>query len=278
MTKKIGFTALAATLTLTVMAQSTIDLQLYPTQGKLSQTKITHFVQDDKGYIWMGTWDGLMRFDGETTQVYKTYPGDSIHVENHRVMHLKRAKSGNLWVSTYGRHCYLFDTNRYVYSNPLAPYGNDVKKLYTLDNGIVWAYNAAGMFIRVDDSKTPWEVQPVNLPFDFDKLYDIKLDDMGNEWILTDQGAYIFSRSRRVGSQAFRGMTTYNGVTYLATSEKLYSYHLDTADLKDLGYNFDSFLESVRTLHDGSILVSERWKVYICHPSRAKLRPTPSRP
>lgn len=40
-------------------------------QDGLSQASISALFQDSKGYIWIGTADGLNRYDGRKIQVYK---------------------------------------------------------------------------------------------------------------------------------------------------------------------------------------------------------------
>jgi hypothetical protein len=37
----------------------------YPSEG-FSQTLVSQYVQDDKGFILLGTWNGLVRYDGYT--------------------------------------------------------------------------------------------------------------------------------------------------------------------------------------------------------------------
>ena len=42
----------------------------------LSQVTVTAIVQDRRGFIWLGTQDGLNRFDGYNFSVYKHEPND----------------------------------------------------------------------------------------------------------------------------------------------------------------------------------------------------------
>lgn len=49
---------------LPLFGQSLIDIKYYSVQDGLSQKNIQNFIQDDNGYIWMATWNGLERFDG----------------------------------------------------------------------------------------------------------------------------------------------------------------------------------------------------------------------
>jgi len=40
----------------------------------LSQVRVSEIVQDDQGFIWFGTWNGLNRYDGYNFKVFKHDP------------------------------------------------------------------------------------------------------------------------------------------------------------------------------------------------------------
>ncbi len=247
---------------------SALNVKLYPTQDKISQSKISHFVQDGNGYIWFGTWDGLVRFDGRQTRLYKTYPGDSVHIENHRVMRLLLSKQGNIWVSTYGRHCYVFDTERNCFCNPLTEHGNIALQLYTLNNGAIWTFDGDSTFNRITEKgHSQWEVSKTTLPFCFEKVYNIKEDSLGNEWILTNVGAYIHNLGQSVGEEVYRFMVSQGNQTYLATRERLYRYDYATQELIDQQIHLPAEIEDMQLLSDGRILLSQRGHVSIFSPS-----------
>ena len=43
-----------------------MHVRYYSAKDGLSQNTVADFLQDDKGYIWMATWNGLEKFDGYT--------------------------------------------------------------------------------------------------------------------------------------------------------------------------------------------------------------------
>ena len=43
----------------------------YSTDDGLASNAIAHIIQDDYGYIWIATWNGLSRFDGYKFYNYK---------------------------------------------------------------------------------------------------------------------------------------------------------------------------------------------------------------
>ena len=73
---------------------------LFFTSDKLSNTNITSICQDKAGYIWIGTENGLNRFDGYKFTVYRNHPQDSTSLMFNIVNKVFCDKSGNLWVGT----------------------------------------------------------------------------------------------------------------------------------------------------------------------------------
>ena len=63
-----------------------MHVRYYSAKDGLSQNTVADFLQDDKGYIWMATWNGLEKFDGYTFQNYKSYPTDDTRLEYNRTI------------------------------------------------------------------------------------------------------------------------------------------------------------------------------------------------
>ncbi len=51
----------------------------------LSQSTVLSIIQDHKGFMWLGTMDGLNRYDGYTFKVYRNVPEDSSSLSNSEV-------------------------------------------------------------------------------------------------------------------------------------------------------------------------------------------------
>lgn len=66
----------------------------------LSQNSVLCIAQDELGYIWMGTEDGLNSYDGRQVKVYrsKSDRSTSIYPDNYKAMHI--AKGRNFWMIT----------------------------------------------------------------------------------------------------------------------------------------------------------------------------------
>lgn len=55
-------------------AQGLISVKHYSIEDGLSQSKIQSILQDKEGYIWLGTWNGLEKFDGYTFKTINLTP------------------------------------------------------------------------------------------------------------------------------------------------------------------------------------------------------------
>jgi signal transduction histidine kinase/ligand-binding sensor domain-containing protein/DNA-binding response OmpR family regulator len=57
-------------------------------------------IQDDKGFFWIGTEEGLNRFDGYSFNVYKKQPADSLSLISSHITALFQDSRGRIWIGT----------------------------------------------------------------------------------------------------------------------------------------------------------------------------------
>ncbi len=66
----------------------------------LSSNTVYAIFQDNTGFIWFGTDDGLNRYDGYNFKVFRNDPDDSNSISSNNIWSLMTARSGNIWVGT----------------------------------------------------------------------------------------------------------------------------------------------------------------------------------
>jgi len=78
-------------------------------EGGLSDGHLRTIVQDQRGFLWFGTIDGLNRYDGYEIRVFRHDPENprSLGANFVRALHVDR--KGGLWVATIGGGLNLFD-------------------------------------------------------------------------------------------------------------------------------------------------------------------------
>ena len=67
---------------------------------QLSNLNITAISQDSQGFLWVGTMDGLNRFDGYDFKIYRNIEHDTTSLVKNRVETIYEDSEGVLWVST----------------------------------------------------------------------------------------------------------------------------------------------------------------------------------
>lgn len=77
-----------------------ISAERYLLEEGLPSNSITAIIQDENGFIWIGTSDGLSKFDGLTFTNYRNTPFDSSTISGNHITSLAEDKAGNIWVGT----------------------------------------------------------------------------------------------------------------------------------------------------------------------------------
>ncbi|NOU61311.1 hybrid sensor histidine kinase/response regulator transcription factor [Marinifilum caeruleilacunae] len=68
--------------------------------NELSQNNIIDLIVDDIGYVWVGTLEGLNRFDGYKFKVFKSFPKKNGNISGSEIVSLGKSINGNIWVIT----------------------------------------------------------------------------------------------------------------------------------------------------------------------------------
>lgn len=70
------------------------------TQNGLSNNTVNCVIQDQRGFIWFGTDDGLNRYDGYNFVVYRHEPNNSTSISGNIINGIVEDEQGILWIAT----------------------------------------------------------------------------------------------------------------------------------------------------------------------------------
>lgn len=74
----------------------------------LCENTVSYIIQDRLGYIWMSTWDGLTRYDGDGFTTFKSRPTDRVFaLPTNRIGGIVENSAGDIWCLADGK-AYLF--------------------------------------------------------------------------------------------------------------------------------------------------------------------------
>jgi len=113
----IGIIAIGCCQTVSAQ-QLQASLSHYSTENGLTSNAIADICQDDYGFLWIATWNGLSRFDGYDFYNYKT--GNSSGVKNlhNRILDLAIDQSQNIWMRMYDGRVFVMNRTTDKILNP----------------------------------------------------------------------------------------------------------------------------------------------------------------
>ncbi len=84
----------------------------FDTRAGLSQNNINSLTVDSIGYIWMGTIEGITRFDGRKYDIMRSIPSQPNTLEGNYIEKISSCPNGNIWVHIQDRGLNLYDASR----------------------------------------------------------------------------------------------------------------------------------------------------------------------
>ncbi|MGQ1890232.1 hybrid sensor histidine kinase/response regulator transcription factor [Thermophagus sp. OGC60D27] len=118
----------------------------------LAQNTVYCILQDDRGFMWFGTKDGLSRYDGFQFRNYRHEKNDSTSIGNNCIRSLFQDSNGRIWVGTdVGAYIYHPDQDRFELFDVTTSNGigikNEVNDIKQDHDGIYWfAVDWQGVF------------------------------------------------------------------------------------------------------------------------------------
>jgi ligand-binding sensor domain-containing protein/class 3 adenylate cyclase len=174
--------------------QKTIKFNSYGIENGLSQSHVTSIVQDDNGFVWIATQDGLNRFNGYEFEVFKQHLKDTNSIPNNYIHCLLNYKD-KLWFGT-NRGIGSIDINNLEIqkinrSNYKELKGYIFTKLGFDANDNLWALSEKhGINVINIETKDIEIISTINGYSDFSTLF---FDSQKNIWVGTKSGKILKS-------------------------------------------------------------------------------------
>lgn len=147
--KQLTIAALLLLFVSFAFAQDEYYFRHYQVENGLSHNTVMCSVQDEQGFIWLGTKDGLNRFDGTSFKVFRHDEDDSTTLGNDYVRYLYKDPAGRLFVGTQ-RGLYRYHPRTESFTH-IAPSGSKtIKEALADGRGNLW-FIAEGELVRLNE-------------------------------------------------------------------------------------------------------------------------------
>ena len=120
-------------------------------ENSLPDNSVTCILQDYLGYLWLGTLNGLVRYDGYSIKVFKPDQNDSSSISSGTILVIYEDKNKNLWIGTrnginkFNRSNDSFKSYKYNPGDTNSINGNRINCIYEDDNGKFWVGTNKGL-------------------------------------------------------------------------------------------------------------------------------------
>ena len=85
---------------------------VFPRNEYFSDRIVVVLLRDRRGYLWIGTLDGLLLYNGSD---FKCFTRDDLHTGSSAISSIFEDSRGNVWVGTEGGLCmYSMETDTFV--------------------------------------------------------------------------------------------------------------------------------------------------------------------
>lgn len=193
-----------------VFSQQPVTFRNLMVNDGLSHNLVWSIVQDQNGYLWFGTDDGLNKYNGYDFFVYQNTCNDVNGSKKFSVFKVFEDHSGLLWIGTFGKGLHVFDPAsrtfefsflRSVSQNSIS--SNIVPDIVQDKSGVYWIATWGGGLNRYDPSTNTFlyfrnKKDSMNC-ISSDFIRQLHLDNKGNLWIATKKGLNRFD----VGKETF---------------------------------------------------------------------------
>lgn len=186
--------SILATLLLTAITLSAQRTYWYTTENNISNSRIQTICEDPYGFIWIGTENGLNKYDGYDFTNFYHNQNDSLSLMSNYVRTLYCADDGIMWIGTSKGLQYMYPNSNEIHTVKL-PDANTVfiTGIIKLSNGDIWfSTSGKGIYrVRPNNLSVAENLEKLTPQLGLDVCRTIIEDYSGVIWIGTPLGVSV---------------------------------------------------------------------------------------
>ena len=245
---------LAFALIVFFSGKSFAGVRIFPSQD-ISGTEFHCIMQDQRGFVWIGTDYGLNRFDGYHFQKYFTSKTNQNSIDDNDISNIFSDREGRLWIGTnHGLALYNPETDNFTRKPYPDGMTHRVEQTYEDSKGNIWVATAGGGLYCIQKGHD--ELQAIKGITEQDRfLYHLQELPDGRMLAASFEGSYFIYTINGLTLKKTERHNTGLGpvVNFLKTKDNqilaacgkgLLRFDASTGNLVDAGYDMSALLGS----------------------------------
>lgn len=178
--------------------------KIFTIEDGLSQTGVTCLMVDRQGFLWIGTQDGLNRYDGYQFKIFRWEHSDNHTICDNYIRSIIESKDGFIWIAT-NNGLSRYDPKTGYFSNflhnpedPKTISSSSLYYVYEDYQGTIWVKTLETLEKFNKSDNTFSHYNPYNNLFNFaanEGVFPLFEDQIGRFWVGTKDGLNIFDRN-----------------------------------------------------------------------------------
>ncbi len=217
-----------------------------------SLNAITDIFEDRKGLIWIGTINGLYKYNGINLKKYLNDPKDSCSLSENTARKIIEDNNGNLWIATRdGLNLYNRDQDNFkhlVFRDPVnsAILDNSIDDILEDKEGNLWVANESLCLVNKEDfTYTTFRINPGRRDY-YKFIYE---DHDGNLWFVSLKDLYIFNKEKKQFDHIYDGKGLASDLSWFFTDmvqDNNGKYWVTTNKAGLISFSFDGNITKVK--------------------------------
>jgi signal transduction histidine kinase/ligand-binding sensor domain-containing protein/DNA-binding response OmpR family regulator len=245
-------------------AVETLRFEWISDRDGLSQNTVRCIMQDSTGFIWLGTINGLNRYNGKEFIVMLPQTGNFASISDNRIRSLQEDRNGYIWVRTTANIFCCYDTRleRFIDYDPENKQKN-FSYARVFSTGDVWLWGADGGCCRIRHVTGGLQAKSFGTSeLGSTAVYFVYEDSQHYIWIGSASGLFRLEKERlvQISFESFSFVHEFDNRLYFINDNRIVSYNVERSK-EEMATEFPGGnvgLNTTTLLNNGTILVATK--------------------
>ncbi len=252
-----------------------LPFQQYTMRDGLISNGVRTLLQDQKGFLWIGTADGVSVYDGYEFRNYGESGGHSLGLVT--ALAESKISPGAIWIGSFGTGLNRFANGNITVHQESLLIGKQFLAMFEDAKGLLWCGTQDGLYVVDGTLRSP------STKILDGYIHDVVKSMDGHIWVATENDVNVFSQKReklisfemkryRAG-QADRMLASPDGSVWIATDSGTVLQFRDTLLVTVRAYHGDNIIAMSEDSHGYLWLSTENGQVIKLSKTKSDERP-----